>query len=172
MNYGEGLKKHLKINAVEIGSNKHSTMYSGLESLDQREVEFMQGMVEDIYTKFIQLVSQGREMPVDYVDEVGQGRVWTGADAVRLRLADEIGGISDALDYAAAAADLANYRIVEYPVAKTPMEQFMEMLQGTEAAVKAVANPAEALKSVYSNMEEGEFRVYARHPFHYEFNWK
>ena len=172
LNYGEGLKKHLDINAVEIGSNKHSTMYSGLEPLDSKEVEFMQGMVEDIYTQFTELVSNGRDLSVDYVDEVGQGRVWTGADAVRLKLADEIGGISDALDYAAAAADLAVYRIVEYPVAKTPMEQFMEMLQGTEAAVKAFASPVETLRGIYTNMVEGEFRVYARHPFHYEFNWK
>ena len=172
LNYGEGLKKHLKINAVEIGSNKHSNMLNGLEPLDAQEVAFMQERVEDIYTKFTQLVSQGRDLPVEYVDEVGQGRVWTGADAVERRLADEIGGIADALDFAAAAADLSQYRIVEYPVAKTPMEQFMAMIQGTEAAVKAVADPMEALKSVYSNMVEGEFRVYARHPFHYQFNWQ
>ena len=132
----------------------------------------MQGMVEDIYTKFTALVSEGRDLPVEYVDEVGQGRVWTGADALERRLADERGGILDALNYAAASANLNDYRIVEYPAAKTSMEQIMEMLQGAEASVKAVADPQETLKNIYSKLgSDGEFRVYARHPYCYNFNY-
>ena len=172
MNYGTGLKKHLKVNTADISSNRHSNMLNGIDPLDAKEVAFMQDMVEDIYTKFTALVSEGRDLPVEYVDEVGQGRVWTGADALERRLADERGGILDALNYAAASADLADYRIVEYPVAKTSMEQFMEMLQGAEASVKAVANPEETLKNIYSKLgTDGEFRVYARHPFCYQFNY-
>ena len=171
MNYGEGLKKHLKVNTVDIGSNAHSTMLNGINSLDAKEVEYMQGMVEDIYTKFTQLVSEGRELPVEYVDEVGQGRVWTGADAIENELVDEKGGIVDAINYAAAAAGLEDYRIDEYPAPKTPMEQFMEMLQGAEATVKVVADPQETIRSIYSKIEkDGQFRVYARHPFCYDFN--
>ncbi len=172
MNYGEGLKKHLKVNTADIGSNAHSTMLNGINPLDAQEVAFMQGMVEDIYTKFTELVSEGRDLPVEYVDEVGQGRVWTGADAIEKKLADEKGGIVDALNYAAAAADLADYRIVEYPALKTPMEQFMEMLQGAETTVKAMADPQEAIRSIYSKVEpDGQFKVYARHPFCYNFNY-
>ena len=172
MNYGTGLKKHLKVNTADIGSNKHSNMLNGINPLDAKEIAFMQGMVEDIYTKFTALVSEGRDLPIEYVDEVGQGRVWTGADALERRLADERGGILDALNYAAASANLDDYRIVEYPVAKTSMEQFMELLQGAEASVKAVANPEETLKNIYSKLgSDGEFRVYARHPFCYQFNY-
>lgn len=171
MNYGEGLKKHLKVNTANIGSNEHSTMLNGIDPLDPKEIAFMQGMVEDIYTKFTELVSEGRELPVEYVDEVGQGRVWTGADAIEKKLVDEKGGIIDALNYAAASADLDDYRVVEYPALKTPMEQFMEMLQGAEATVKAVADPQETIRSIYSRIEQdGQFRVYARHPFCYDFN--
>ena len=172
MNYGTGLKKHLKVNTADIGSNKHSNMLNGINPLDAKEVAFMQGMVEDIYTKFTALVSEGRNLPVEYVDEVGQGRVWTGADALERRLADERGGILDALNYAAASANLNDYRIVEYPAAKTSMEQIMEMLQGAEASVKAVADPQETLKNIYSKLgSDGEFRVYARHPYCYNFNY-
>jgi protease-4 len=171
MNYGTGLKKHLKINTADISSNKHSNMLNGINPLDAKEVAFMQGMVEDIYTKFTALVSEGRELPVEYVDEVGQGRVWTGADAIERKLADEKGGILDALNYAAAAANLSDYRIVEYPAAKSSMEQFMEMIQGAEANVKAMADPEETIRNIYSKIEkDGEFRVYARHPFCYDFN--
>ena len=172
MNYGTGLKKHLKVNTADIGSNKHSNMLNGINPLDAKEVAFMQGMVEDIYTKFTALVSEGRDLPVEYVDEVGQGRVWTGADALERRLADERGGILDALNYAAASANLNDYRIVEYPAPKTSMEQIMEMLQGAEASVKAVADPQETLKNIYSKLgSDGEFRVYARHPYCYNFNY-
>lgn len=172
MNYGEGLKKHLKINTADISSNKHSNMLNGINPLDAKEVEYMQGMVEDIYTKFTALVSEGRDLPVEYVDEVGQGRVWTGADAIERKLVDEKGGILDAINYAAVSADLTDYRIVEYPAVKSPMEQFIEMIQGTDAAVKAIADPAENLKGIYSKIaKDGQFKVYARHPYCYEFNY-
>ena len=172
MNYGKGLKKHLHINTANIGSNDHSNMMNGIDQLDAKEVAFMQGMVEEIYTKFTDLVSKGRELPVEYVDQVGQGRVWTGADALENKLVDEIGGLTDAIDYAAICANLDSYRLVEYPKIKTSMEQFMELLGGTEAAVKAVANPEETIMNIYSKaLENGEFKVYARHPFCYEFRY-
>ena len=172
MSIGKGLKEHLKINVAEISSNKHSNMLSGINGMDSEEIAFMQGMVEDIYTKFTSLVAQGRDLTVEYVDEVGQGRVWTGADAIQRRLADERGGIIDAINYAAAAAGMTDYRTVEYPVAKSSMEQFMEMLQGVEAGVKAVANPEEKIKEIYSKTEaDGEFKVYARHPYCYQFRY-
>ena len=172
MNYGKGLKQHLHVNTANISSNTHSTMMNGVDPLDAKEVAFMQGMVEDIYTKFTALVSEGRELPVEYVDEVGQGRVWTGADAFGNKLVDEIGGLTDAIQYAAAAAGLDEYRLEEYPKAKTQMEQILEMIQGAEASVKAIANPQESIKEIYSSiLEEGQFKVYARHPFCYEFRY-
>lgn len=172
MNYGKGLKKHLHINTANIGSNAHSNMMNGIDPLDAKEVAFMQGMVEDIYTKFTDLVSKGRELPVEYVDQVGQGRVWTGADALENKLVDEIGGISDAIGYAAICANLDSYRLVEYPKVKTSIEQFMELLGGAEATVKAVANPEGTIMDIYSKaLEDGEFKVYARHPFCYEFRY-
>lgn len=173
MNYGKGLKKHLHINTANIGSNAHSNMMNGIDELDTKEVAYMQGMVEDIYTKFTDLVSKGRELPVEYVDQVGQGRVWTGADALENKLVDEIGGLTDAIDYAAICANLTDgYRLVEYPKAKSSMEQILEMLSGAEASVKAVADPEETIKNIYSKtLEQGEFKVYARHPYCYEFRY-
>ena len=172
MNYGKGLKQHLHVNTANIGSNNHSTMLNGIDALDATEVAFMQGMVEDIYTKFTALVAEGRDLPVEYVDEVGQGRVWTGADAFSNKLVDEIGGLTDAIQYAAAAAGLEEYRLEEYPKAKTQMEQILEMSQGAEASVKALADPEASIKEIYSSiLEEGQFKVYARHPYCYEFRY-
>ena len=172
MNYGKGLKEHLKINTANIGSNAHSNMLNGIDPLNAKEVAFMQGMVEDIYTKFTALVSEGRDLPVEYVDEVGQGRVWTGADAIENKLVDEKGGLLDAISYAAAEAGLSEYRLAEYPAAKTQMEQLMEMLKGADATLKVAANPEEAIARIYSNIaKDQQFKVYARHPYCYTFNY-
>lgn len=171
-NYGKALKKHLDINHATIGTHKHSNMMNGVDPLDSEEVTYMQGMVEDIYTQFTNLVATGRDLTVEYVDEVGQGRVWTGADAIENKLVDERGGLVDAINYAAIAAGLTDYRIAEYPAVKSSMEQFMDMLQGAEASVKAVADPHQTIKEIYSKIkEDNRPRVYARHPYVYEFNY-
>ena len=94
----------LKINEESVKTNKHSDMLSGYRPLDEEEISFMQKSVEDIYVSFLDLVSQGRSMSAAEVDSIAQGRIWSGADAVKIGLADEVGGISKAIDGAAEIA--------------------------------------------------------------------
>ena len=94
----------------------------------------MQRSIESIYDKFTTTVSEGRGIPKERVDEIGQGRVWTGADAMGLHLVDEIGTLEDAVNYAALCAgdvDLSNWRVTGYPRAQTQMEQILEMFSGS-----------------------------------------
>lgn len=124
------------VNAVSITSNKHGDMYSLMRPFDQAEHEFMQTQIEGIYTKFTNLVAEGRGLTVDAVDEVGQGRVWTGADAIGIHLVDEIGTLEDAIQYAAIAAgdaDLAQWNVKSYPKPQTQLEQIMEMFGSAPA---------------------------------------
>ena len=88
-NIGGGLEKTLKINNGSVSSNKHSDMFSSMRKLDDAEVAYMEKMVEKVYTNFTELVAEGRHMPVEKVDEIAQGRVWTGRDALQIGLADE-----------------------------------------------------------------------------------
>ena len=67
------------------------------------EMQVVQGYVDKIYERFLNLVSSNREISMPQVREIAQGRVWLGVDAVELKLADKIGGLSDALN---AALDL------------------------------------------------------------------
>lgn len=134
-NGGKGLKKHLHINAEPIGTHAHSTMGQMIEPLDKDEVEYMQTFVEQIYTKFTGIVADGRNMSVEKVDSIGQGRVWTGSQAYSINLVDRIGTLEDAIEAAAAACGLAgdsaivkNYRIVEYPAVKSSMDAIMNLL--------------------------------------------
>ena len=88
------------------------------------ELAVFQRMVDWIYGQFIAKVSEGRRMKAAEVEKIAQGRVWSGKEALKIGLVDEIGGLGDAVRYAAKTADLKGYRIVEYPKKK----QFAELL--------------------------------------------
>ena len=128
------------LNIVKIGSNKHSGMLSLTSPLDPEETEYMQASVERIYDRFVNIVSQGRDLEPAFVDSIAQGRVWTGADALQIGLVDEIGTLEDALNYAInvvePGTDLSKWNVAEYPKPQTPMEMMMEMM-GNSARAKA-----------------------------------
>ena len=84
-----------------------------------QELAMAQSRVDDIYQKFLTKVSTSREIPIDTLQTIAQGRVWTGSDALPLKLVDEMGGLEDAITYAAKKANLGtslgDYRVKEYP---------------------------------------------------------
>lgn len=114
-NLGNAIRKIAKVNIVTIGTSPHSDMMTGMRSLDAAETDFMQKQVEDIYDRFTTIVSTGRGISKDSVDAIGQGRVWTGSDALGIGLVDSIGGLADAIACAAQTAGLETYGIAEYP---------------------------------------------------------
>ncbi|MBQ5416338.1 MAG: signal peptide peptidase SppA [Bacteroidales bacterium] len=128
------------LNIVKIGSNKHSGMLSLTSPLDPEETEYMQASVERIYDRFVNIVSQGRDLEPAFVDSIAQGRVWTGADALQIGLVDEIGTLEDAINYAInvvePGTDLSKWNVAEYPKPQTPMEMMMDMM-GNSARAKA-----------------------------------
>jgi len=136
---GRAIKKNLLINTVELSTTKHGSLISGILPLDQEELDWMQNLMENIYVDFTGRVAKGRGMTVEAVDEIGQGRVWTGADALGIGLVDQIGSLQDAIDYAAAANDMETYQVVEYPVQKTIVEKLMEMFTSSSVKVKTPA---------------------------------
>lgn len=88
--------------------------------LSEEEKGIIQGGVNKIYQVFLKRVADGRKMQVADVDSIGQGRVWTGEQAVKLKLVDRIATLDQAIEAAAKKAKIENYRISEYPRAKDP----------------------------------------------------
>ena len=128
---------HVGIESVT--SHKHGDMYGLMRPFDQEEYDYMQASIEAVYDRFTTLVSEGRGIPKETVDAVGQGRVWTGADALSIHLVDEIGTLEDAIHYAATLAgepDLNKWRVKGYPTPPSPMDQVFEML-GRETGARA-----------------------------------
>ena len=95
------------------------------------ELEVFQKMVDWIYNEFTAKVAEGRKLDIDRVREIAQGRVWSGAEARKLGLVDEVGGLGDAITFAASKAGLGtNYRLVEFPRKRPLAEVINEMLHG------------------------------------------
>ena len=168
-----GTTKKLGVNVVTVGSNKHSDMFSLMRPFDAEETAYLQSYVEDIYGQFVGLVAEGRSLEPVKVDEMAQGRVWVGADALGLGLVDEIGGLREAVAYAASLAGYVNksdYKVVGYPKPLSTSEQLMMMLGGRQEEPSILSGtPFEFFGRALSTWKENEpTQVYARLPYDIE----
>ncbi|MBP9792812.1 MAG: signal peptide peptidase SppA [Flavobacterium sp.] len=103
------------INTELVETHKNASGYSPFEPLDADFRNFTQEGVESIYKTFVTRVANGRKMTFAQVDAIAQGRVWAGSDALKLGLVDAIGGMDDALAYAASLVKLEEFDTVDYP---------------------------------------------------------
>jgi protease IV len=103
--------------------------------LKRHEREIIQNEVDRIYTTFVNHVAQGRRLTYENVDEIAQGRVWSGVDAQRIGLVDEFGGLEYAIEQAAALAGIDNYKVVDYPIEADFFSQLMESMGNAETRI-------------------------------------
>lgn len=165
----ELMNKKLGIHVDVAKTNTYADMGSFFRPLTAQEKDAIQFEIEEIYSTFITHVAEGRGMTKEKVDEIGQGRVWSGTNAMEIGLIDEFGGLDKAIELAAKAANLEKYRLVELPKLKDPFEQILEDLKGN-AKVSILKNELgdeykyyEALQNIKSMRG-----VQARMPFEIE----
>lgn len=111
----EKLLKDIDLNVETVGTHKHSDMGSMYTKMDSREIDVIQQSVETVYGRFISHVAEGRNMTTAEVDSIGQGRVWSGASALKIGLVDTLGSLNDALTIAAELADISDYSTTALP---------------------------------------------------------
>ena len=101
-----------------VGSSALSDSYDLFSGVTERMGTILQATVDHTYERFLNLVARGRDMSVEDVDAVGQGRVWTGRKALELGLVDGLGNLERAVEAAARLAELDEYRVevVEKPL--------------------------------------------------------
>ena len=165
------IQKKLHVGMTHINSNKHSDMYKLMRPLDGAEVKYMQKSIEKIYDRFTGLVADGRDMTVPQVDRIAQGRVWSGSEAVAINLADEIGTLEDAIDWAIASiedgSDVSDIAIASYPKPMTGIEALLEQLQGGQQNILS-DTPFAAVGEAFSKWRATEGgKAYARMPYDY-----
>ncbi|HOZ30219.1 MAG TPA: signal peptide peptidase SppA [Bacteroidales bacterium] len=124
------MNEKLGITVDGVGTNSNSDFGSIMRPFTPTEGEFIQRQVEDFYDVFLTRVSDGRGLTKAEVDSIGQGRVWSGANAIEIGLIDEIGGLDNAVKKAKELAKIEDYRIFEYPEKVDFMEKLMTDMSG------------------------------------------
>lgn len=162
------LNEKLHVNVTAVNSNSHADMYNLLRPLSTSEINHMQNSVEHIYDRFLNIVAEGREMSIDAVDSIAQGRIWTGAQAVTIGLADAIGTVEDALIHAAMLTGnedgFDNIQVVEYPKPTSTMDIVTSLITGNPAV--QITEPLRSIYDIFCSWDESQSgKVYARLPY-------
>ena len=168
--FSKVVRDKVHVGVTTINSNKHSDMYSLMRPLDAEETAYMQASVEDIYEKFTGIVAEARDMDVDEVDAIAQGRVWTGSDALGIGLVDEIGTLEDAINYAAVSIEgvtsSSDVLIQEYPAPMTTFQMLLESFSNTQDQEIFSGTPFEKVEMAFRSWTSADAgKVYARMPY-------
>ncbi len=147
----QALWKTLGVNWARLGWGDTAGMWSMNTPFSEQEAARMNAMLDHIYDSFLERVSAGRVIPMGDVEKIARGRIWTGKSAVANGLADQFGGLNEALDYAAQKIKLKDRRdvnVVIMPKPLTPIEQFIELLETQARAGKIVAAQATLFQKI------------------------
>lgn len=125
-NMKELVNEKIGIQTETVKTNEFSDAMSPFKDMTEFERMKIQNEIENVYDTFITHVAEGRGMSKADVDSIGQGRVWAGADALKIGLVDVFGGLDKAIEIAAEKAKLEKYRIKELPLKKDFFQQLME----------------------------------------------
>ena len=157
--YGKiGLGKELLVRGL------HAGMLSTVRPFTEEERARYLHLLTAFYDHFIALVADNRQLPADSVDALSRGRVWTGREAADNGLIDQLGGLKDAIDYAAKSLGLSEYRVVAYPEKRALFQlpsvpllgDLAGLLRGSGTAITGAGNAAIPL---------ADGAIYARLPF-------
>lgn len=147
-NFQNLLNKKIGVTFDGVQTNKNSDFIDVTKPMSAFQKEKLNNSIKRIYGNFVSLVAQSRNLDKAYVDSIARGRVWAGKDAVKIGLVDSIGGLTEAVEYAANLADLKdNYRLREYPVEKSFLEKIVEEMTGD-------------VKTRFVKSELGDFYIY------------
>ncbi|MBN2343686.1 MAG: signal peptide peptidase SppA [Deltaproteobacteria bacterium] len=132
---GDGLN-HIGVHSDAIRLGKNAGMMSPFQPFTETEQKVILRSMETIYELFLKRVSEGRSLKTETVRKYAEGRIWTGAQAKKYKLVDELGSITDAIKKAKELADVEGVEAVLYPPPKTFMETLGEQLTGDDVRIQ------------------------------------
>ena len=152
--FGAALEKNLGVTIDGVTTNKHSNMGNGFSPLAAQEHQALMRGVDRVYERFTSLVADGRNLKIDKVLEIAEGRVWTGVEAQQNGLVDTCGGITAALAIAVEKSGLGdNFQIVEV---KEELTGFMAMLESLNVRIRATFAPQGEIGEFYKQYKRIE----------------
>ena len=149
-------------------TNENADFGSVTQPLTEFQYSKLQENVVQTYDHFTKRVAEGRGLSQSYVDSIGQGRVWAGADAIGLGLVDQLGDMEDAIAYAAQKANITgDYKVVELPKQKDFMTRLMESMNGNDKLDAAIRQQLGGYYNYWKGIEnlQKNTGIQARLPF-------
>ena len=137
----KGFLDDIGIQAQSVETHPNALGYSPFQTLNKSYEQQMISGIENIYDIFKERVIQGRELSPEAVENLAQGRVWSGKQALKLGLIDDLGDLQDAITLAANDLDIEDYNVIEYPKFEDNLEN---MLKGITPSLE-VRNPLKNL---------------------------
>ena len=166
----EKLSSNFGVHADSVSTAPYADMYSVFRHKDEHQMALARRMVDGIYDRFLGIVASGRGMERDAVAKIAEGRIWSGSAAVKLGLADEIGGLDDAVSAAAEQAGVSdNYSVQDIPVTLSFDDKINELLSTRASGTGRISALPEKLHAVAESLDRTS--VFARLPFFTEGGW-
>ena len=154
-NVGDALTSKLGVTFDEVKTANYADFPTGTREMNAQEIAMMQAGVDTIYHTFMSRVAVGRHIPVNMVDSIAQGRVWTGTDAHAIGLVDAMGNLDRALVSAAAKAKIKDYKVVTYPEQVDPFKSMLRRFKGSPLTAASVQQAMkEELGEDYAHYEQ------------------
>ena len=126
----ELMTKKLGLKFDEVKTNKHSAFGTSSRPFNAEEISYLQSYINRGYQLFRKRVADGRKMTIEQVEAIAQGHVFTGADALKIKLVDELGGLDKAIAKAAQLAKIDEYYTNNYPAPPSIFDQLMNQAKG------------------------------------------
>ncbi len=169
-NFGKFFDERLGITFDRTMTNKNSDFPDVMKPLPEYQQLVMEREIEKIYDEFLHLVSEGRGLTVERVDELGQGRIWSAIDAKEAGLVDELGGLNRAISIAAEEAGIEDYHITSLPAQKEPLQELIDQLTGQARAESRMKAELGEFYDIYQELLQVKQMegVQARLPFDVE----
>lgn len=156
---GKMLQNKLGMTFDRAATNQHSVMTTN-RKLTPEEYLLVQEEVDAIYDQFLSRVAEGRGMTKERVNEIARGRVWTGRDAMKIGLVDRLGGITDAIAYAAKKSNISAPKVLYYPLKKmdkwADLFEQLEEEQANEMSVSQQGSMPQELVNYYNQLKSIE----------------
>lgn len=170
--YGKALKDKVGVTFDGVVTNKHADMANGFQPLSTAEYNATMKSVDRVYERFTSLVAEGRNLTIERVLEIAEGRVWSGTEAQKIGLVDTCGGLTAALAIAADKAELGtNFQVVEITDEPTGLMALLNTLNVSVRQQLTSRSELGALYAEYKRLEAmiGQEGVYALCPYLFRF---
>ncbi len=154
--YLKDMWEKIGVNWDGVSWGENSNMWSMNSGFSKSAEKRVNAMLDHVYDSFIARVAKGRKMSISHVDTLARGRVWSGRKAVQHGLADQIGGLDDALRYTAnyIGYDYQDVDVEQFPRPRSTFEQFIELMGGQVALGQSLKLQSNILQMLYPAIEQ------------------